>query len=245
MYSDNEDEDTLAVLEDPRCENAGEKKDFWVMCGALKRFYAKEKRLPVNGTIPDMTSLPEWYIALQHVYRNKGLADIELIKGHISAILTERGIDQSFLTENAEEIVRFSKNSNTLQVTQLYSIEDEITKDFKGPADYDLEDDETPSLWYVLLRCIEQFRESNGGKYAGAFDHNAEGSSAENIAKTKEEFDKIKAIADGLIEKITPGKGWDEKYLHELLRYSDSKLHTVSSFLGGVASQEIIKLLIK
>jgi amyloid beta precursor protein binding protein 1 len=114
MYSDNEDEDTLAVLDDPRCEDAGEKKDFWVMCGALKRFYAKEKRLPVNGTIPDMTSLPEWYIALQHVYRNKGLADIELIKGHISEILTERGIDQSFLTTNAEEIVRFSKNSNTL-----------------------------------------------------------------------------------------------------------------------------------
>jgi len=37
----------------------------------------------------------------------------------------------------------------------------------------------------------------------------------------------------------------NEKYLKELLRYADSKLHTVSAFLGGVASQEAIKLLIR
>jgi amyloid beta precursor protein binding protein 1 len=37
----------------------------------------------------------------------------------------------------------------------------------------------------------------------------------------------------------------DDKYLKELLRFSDSRLHTVSAFLGGVASQESIKLLIR
>jgi hypothetical protein len=44
---------------------------------------------------------------------------------------------------------------------------------------------------------------------------------------------------------ITPDKNFDEKYLHELLRYSDSNIHTISAFLGGVASQEIIKILIQ
>ena len=34
----------------------------------------------------------------------------------------------------------------------------------------------------------------------------------------------------------------DERYLKELLRYGHSKLHCVSSFLGGVASQEACKL---
>ena len=34
----------------------------------------------------------------------------------------------------------------------------------------------------------------------------------------------------------------DERYLKELLRYGRSKLHNVSSFLGGVASQEACKL---
>ncbi len=37
----------------------------------------------------------------------------------------------------------------------------------------------------------------------------------------------------------------DDKYVKEMLRFSDSKLHNVSAFLGGVASQEGIKLIIK
>lgn len=28
----------------------------------------------------------------------------------------------------------------------------------------------------------------------------------------------------------------DDKYVKEMIRYSDSKLHTVAAFLGGVAS---------
>lgn len=81
------------------------------------------------------------------------------------------------------------------------------------------------------------------GYYAGSVDHNSDSSEA-NKAKTKEEFEWIKAKADSYVDKIHD-KGWNEKYLHELLRFTDSKIHTVSSFLGGVASQEIIKILIK
>jgi len=47
--------------------------------------------------------------------------------------------------------------------------------------------------------------------------------------------------------KLSPdgsGKA-DEKYLKELIRFADSKLHTVASFLGGVAAQEAIKMMIK
>ena len=36
-----------------------------------------------------------------------------------------------------------------------------------------------------------------------------------------------------------------DKYVREMLRFSDAQLHTVSAFLGGVASQEAIKLLIQ
>jgi amyloid beta precursor protein binding protein 1 len=37
----------------------------------------------------------------------------------------------------------------------------------------------------------------------------------------------------------------DDKFLKEICRYSDSKLHTIAAYLGGVASQEAIKMLIK
>jgi len=36
----------------------------------------------------------------------------------------------------------------------------------------------------------------------------------------------------------------EDKYVREMVRYTDAKLHPVSAFLGGVASQEAIKMLI-
>lgn len=35
-----------------------------------------------------------------------------------------------------------------------------------------------------------------------------------------------------------------EKYIREVLRFGTSKLHNISAYLGGVAAQECIKLLI-
>ena len=39
-------------------------KAFGVMARALQQFYKQENRLPVQGTIPDMISLPEFYLTL-------------------------------------------------------------------------------------------------------------------------------------------------------------------------------------
>jgi len=36
----------------------------------------------------------------------------------------------------------------------------------------------------------------------------------------------------------------EEKYLAEIVRVAGSRIHTVSAFLGGVASQEAIKMMI-
>ncbi len=37
----------------------------------------------------------------------------------------------------------------------------------------------------------------------------------------------------------------EDKYISEIIRFGDSKLHNVSALLGGIASQEAIKVLIK
>jgi NEDD8-activating enzyme E1 regulatory subunit len=54
-------------------------------------------------------------------------------------------------------------------------------------------------------------------------------------------------LSDKLLSHIAPDGSISvsEKYLKEVLRFADSKLHTVGAFLGGVASQEAIKLIIK
>jgi len=46
-----------------------------------------------------------------------------------------------------------------------------------------------------------------------------------------------------LCQLISPEIQVEEKFVRELLRYGTSKLHVTSSYLGGVASQEAIKLI--
>ena len=36
-----------------------------------------------------------------------------------------------------------------------------------------------------------------------------------------------------------------EEFIHEMCRYGNSEIHTISAFMGGLASQESIKLLTK
>lgn len=46
------------------------------MLKALKQFVEQEGRLPVQGTIPDMISLPDFYLTLQRIYLAKSEDDI-------------------------------------------------------------------------------------------------------------------------------------------------------------------------
>lgn len=51
------------------------KTAFWVMAKALKIFVEREQRLPVQGTIPDMISITEFYVKLQQIYLKKSASD--------------------------------------------------------------------------------------------------------------------------------------------------------------------------
>jgi len=52
----------------------------------------------------------------------------------------------------------------------------------------------------------------------------------------------MKVEAKVMTDAMSQETEFDERYLKELLRYGRTKLHCVSSFLGGVAAQEACKL---
>ena len=96
-------------------------------------------------------------------------------------------------------------------------------------------DDESLAPWFVAAKAVEQFRDKQG-RYPGEVDSQVEG-----------DFEALKAETTEIMSKVIPDDSvkLDDKYIKEIIRFSDSKLHNVSSFLGGVASQEAIKILIK
>lgn len=46
-----------------------------------------------------------------------------------------------------------------------------------------------------------------------------------------------------IIQTINPDVKPDERYIRELLRFGKSKLHCISSYIGGVAATEACKLI--
>jgi len=87
-----------------------------------------------------------------------------------------------------------------------------------------LEDFEESSIaWYVMVRAAERFRSLNN-----RFANNLE----TDIEPLAEEAKKVLAEMEGGSQNIS----LDSKYVFEMVRYGESKLHNVSAFLGGIAS---------
>ena len=93
---DNEfDSYIKTILDHPNCDKVC-RDDFWLFAAALKRFAAKEKRLPVSGIVPDMNASTENFLELQHIYANKATQDREIMKNHVIAILQERNLKPTY-----------------------------------------------------------------------------------------------------------------------------------------------------
>lgn len=122
-----------------------------------------------------------------------------------------------------------------LEVTRFRTIEEELDAPTFEDFSAELYDSDSPAPWYLAVRVVEEFR-YKFSRYPG-----------DNYQDKEKDYVELKDLADKLLAHIVPDGSitLSEKYLKELLRFGDSKLHTVAAFLGGVASQEAIKLIIK
>ena len=143
------------ILSDEQCINLKEKNPFWIMAAALKEFVNKEGigSLPVRGTLPDMTSDSQRYIALQNVsvifthalflaalvsliiitlrYREQ---DSEHVYRHVQSILKEHGWSGDLVNEN--DVKLFCKHSAELRMIRGRCLAAEIeTKSLPGVQD--------------------------------------------------------------------------------------------------------------
>ena len=111
-----------------------------------------------------------------------------------------------------------------MEVTNIKSPEE----DLKNPNFEDLSDEffdtESSVPWFVATRAVETFRVKYG-RYPGL--------SSEQV---ETDFPALRSEFDLIMSQINDSVKVDDRYVKEMLRFSDSQLHSVSAFLGGVAS---------
>ncbi|KAF9669526.1 hypothetical protein SADUNF_Sadunf14G0116700 [Salix dunnii] len=223
--------DLLRIIHDSCSEVESNSSDFWVMVAALKEFIANEggEEAPLEGSIPDMTSSTELKI-----YQAKAEADFLAIQQRVKSILKRIGRDPDSISK--EMIKSLCKNARKLKICRYRPIEDE----FNNPAVTELQKyltDEEYSVamgFYILLRAVDRFA-ANYNSFPGQFE-----------GEMDEDISRLKTTVVGLLSDLgCNGTTVTEDLINEMCRFGASELHAVAAFIGGIASQEVIKLITK
>ncbi|KAA8526509.1 hypothetical protein F0562_008288 [Nyssa sinensis] len=222
------------LINDNCAEVDSSSSDFWVMVVALKEFIANEGcgEAPLEGSIPDMTSSTELYVNLQKIYQAKAEADCLAIEQRVRNILKKIGRDPDSISKTS--IKTFCKNARKLTVCRYRLIEDEFNSPIQPELQKYLTDEDYSVAvgFYILLRAVDRFA-ANYNSFPGKFD-----------GEMDEDISRLKTTAVGLLSDLgCNGSTLTEDLINEMCRYGAAELHAIAAFIGGVASQEVIKLI--
>lgn len=221
------------ILDSSLCTSVSpEVSTFWVLARALREFVTGEGhgRLPLRGSIPDMTSNSVMYVDLCRLYQFRAKRDMEIIKSHLHHVLISLGKSTNWISE--EEIKLFCRNASFLRVLQYRSIAEELDQPDVSTLSANLDNSDSDIVYYVLLRAAEQFYEMY---------HFYPGDGVKGI---DDDVIQLKLVTLSLLQKwqLSNFQIHDD-HINEFCRYGAGEIHSVAAFVGGVAAQEIIKVL--
>ena len=234
-------------------KNAGaltlESDKFWFLALALREFIDREGCLPLEGSIPDMTSTTEAYVELQRLYADKAAIDASAVWQCSVELAQEVGFLQpeEFITERDAKL--FCQNSRHIRFMEWNLLETELYGTTGATVDALAVDAKDPMkamsvAIFGVLRAADAFA-SKHGRRPGVF------SATSSIMYDCDESERLHADGEELAVMASTwfsSRGVDPPecaadVAHEVARYGDGQLHAVGAILGGIASQEIIKII--
>ncbi|OVA11480.1 UBA/THIF-type NAD/FAD binding fold [Macleaya cordata] len=224
------------IIDDSSAEVDSTSSDFWVMVAALKEFIANEGdgEAPLEGSIPDMTSSTEYYVNLQKIYQAKAEEDFLAVERRVRDILKRIGREPDSISKG--NIKSFCRNTRKLVVCRYRLIEDEFNSPIVSELQKYLTDEDYSIAvgFYILLRAVDRFA-TNYNRFPGLFD-----------GEMDEDISRLKTVAVGILSDLgCNGSILTDDLINEMCRFGGAELHTVAAFIGGIASQEVIKLITK
>ena len=246
-----------AVLNDPSAMslNAATSTDFWIIVSAVREFvYGSSNsenenietttkgtgHLPLEGSLPDMTSFTEYYLSLQEIYQNKAMTDAKEVHTIVKRKLGEIGRESDSISIN--DVKHICKHARCLNVIRHVSLIDEMeaSEQKGGKIQLLLEDESTSSctLFYLLLRAVDRAYNSLN-RYPGEFDQELE----DDICSVR--MAAMSILSEyGLTQSLNLSLTLLDDYVKEVCRYGGAELHVISAIMGGIAAQESLKLIL-
>ncbi|KUJ06929.1 uncharacterized protein LY89DRAFT_726066 [Mollisia scopiformis] len=193
------------------------KSSFWIIASAVKKFYEKNKQLPLPGSVPDMKAQSTVYVRLQNIYKKKARQDVAEVLAAVRALPGGKDIDEG-------EVETFCKNAAFIKLIHgSEASPDNITT----IAEAEAANDETAAMVgmplslfpiYLSLKATSHVPTACTSDILAAIDKTIPGASSNP---------RLAQVA----EEVTRAKG--------------GELHNISALTGGMVAQEVIKIITK
>eukprot|EP00762_Andalucia_godoyi_P005742 ANDGO_06474.mRNA.1 NEDD8-activating enzyme E1 regulatory subunit len=205
-----------------------ERAQIWAVVAAISEFVKETRSLPLLGKVPDMTADTLQYVALQEAYRAKQKSDL----AHIQSILAQNlggssadQDDQSVAGIPIDLIEQVVSNATALRLVHCRTLREEYEKPATSEVIAALQQLESGhcGVFYPIFRAFEAFHEKHG-----VFPSDMEGDAAEVLVLIHQMFPDIAEVPLDLVK--------------ECCRGATSEIHNIAAVMGGVASQEFLKI---
>ncbi|KAI8901918.1 hypothetical protein BC833DRAFT_575555 [Globomyces pollinis-pini] len=216
-------------LKDPSIEINSNSSDFWILMFALRKFVQNEGShlLPLPGFVPDMKSDTTSFVQLQKIYHDKALVDKNHFKKHLYAAYEKIGRTCC----DDETIDRFCKNAAFVKVIRGTSLNSEYQNSISDSTKGLLANGDENIKYYFLLRAVDRFYQLHG-RYPGS-----------DVETQSKDMLAFETLFDTFLKELSiDGTGF-ENHLKEILRAGGCEMPNMAAVMGGIASQEIIKLI--
>ncbi|GKY97144.1 hypothetical protein MPSEU_000672800 [Mayamaea pseudoterrestris] len=228
---------------------------------------------PLHGGIPDMASSTSMYVQLQNAYREQAQADLREVRQILQQQQQQQQQQQEQQEGGAAiivsdgELVAACRNVHTLDLLSPGSIFDEyvstsipnsILQGLLEAATDAAEDDERPDqcplLWYLGVQACRLFHDQVG-RYPGTIGLENTNDNDDGSGNDQAYLQDVPLLQECLASMVGRYQLSDNKlvqetlvarsvdYATELTRWANAELHTIASVVGGVASQEAVKLI--
>mmetsp|Transcript_1601 Transcript_1601/g.1884 ORF Transcript_1601/g.1884 Transcript_1601/m.1884 type:complete len:539 (-) Transcript_1601:553-2169(-) len=231
-----------STISKPNFKASPNLSNFWLMARALKLYVEDRGRsggfLPLSGKLPDMTSTTEMYIRLQEIYQEKASEDLKTFSNMLDKVLEEAGLESTIIP--SQERALFCKSATFLQVNRFRSFDQEYctataNKDAMMMAVMEGVGDSSPQcplVWYFALRACDKFYEKYG-RYPGDT----------KTADLRKDTELVHSFGSTIVDDTGIEVPFTKDHASEMVRFGAAELHNIAALMGGIASQEIVKLL--
>ncbi|KAF4125351.1 amyloid beta precursor protein binding protein 1 [Geosmithia morbida] len=196
------------------------KSSFWIITGAVKKFYEAHGVLPLPGSLPDMKAQSHVYIQLQNIYKNKARQDASEVLSTVRN--TPGGADV-----DPQEVELFCTNARFIK---LINSPNDKARTLAQITEQELGNDEIASISgpEMPLSLVPIYLALSATAHA-------------------DEAPTAEAIMVSITQRVPEAANKERivKAAQEVSRTFGNELHNVSAAIGGMVAQEMIKIITK